>query len=594
MSNIQRSFPILFILFQFSFLLAQQKKPIGINLAGIADWSEEFVFTDAFKQSRLWTPHNADGSGAWDSGVDIPLDAQGYPLEIPFNDGVHPPQTVRALMIWDLFDATPKGKYRLIAEGNGIIELEFGASGRFQTPIDTLVEVTGAVSLRIVKSNSTNPIHKVKFIYPKYVENFQDKEFSDELLEFLKDFKFIRFMDWLRTNNSFASTWSERSTYDYYTQSTYKGASWELIISLANTAKKDIWINIPHGVDDEYIEKLAQLMHQKLNPTLNIYLEYSNEVWNGIFSQYRESARYAEELGFTGSEWERAWKYTAKRSADIFRIFESVFGSGARLIKIVPSQAANPWLSNQILQYFQDPQYNPTLVKASALAIAPYFGGNTANDIFNEGLIQTISSEDIINRMRETLPQCYNWMIDSKTVADKFNLRLVCYEGGQHLVATYPAIDNDILTEKLKTANTDPMMQDLYCEYLDYWYEHIGGAFCHFSSHGKYTKYGSWGIKRNFEDVENPKYLALQKCVFEDNLVDTKTTSIEPYSFFYPNPSSDEIYIVRKTHTDKIRIFDLLGGLHLESSEDCIDISHLPKGTYMIQLLDCVLKFVKI
>ena len=103
-----RSFPILFILFQFSFLLAQQKKPIGINLAGIADWSEKFtVFTDAFKQSRLWTP-NADGSGAWDSGVDIPLDAQGYPLEIPFNDGVHPPQTVRALMIWDLFDATQR------------------------------------------------------------------------------------------------------------------------------------------------------------------------------------------------------------------------------------------------------------------------------------------------------------------------------------------------------------------------------------------------------------------------------------------------------------------------------------------------------
>ena len=59
------------------------------------------------------------------------------------------------------------------------------------------------------------------------------------------------------------------------------------------------------------------------------------------------------------------------------------------------------------------------------------------------------------------------------------------------------------------------MMQDLYCEYLDYWYEHIGGAFCHFSSHGKYTKIWQLGNKRNFEDVENPKYLALQKCVLK-------------------------------------------------------------------------------
>ena len=215
--------------------------------------------------------------------------------------------------------------------------------------------------------------------------------------------------------------------------------------------KKDIWINIPHGVDDEYIEKLAQLMQKKIESNSE-HLSRVQQQKSGMasFPNIEKVQNMLKNWDLQAQNGSEHGNILQKRSADIFRIFESVFGSGVRLIKVVPSQAANPWLSNQILQYFQDPQYNPTLVKASALAIAPYFGGNTQNDIFNEGLIQTISSEDIINRMRETLPQCYNWMIDSKTVADKFNLRLVCYEGGQHLVATYPAIDNDILTEKLK------------------------------------------------------------------------------------------------------------------------------------------------
>ncbi|MEZ4950170.1 MAG: hypothetical protein R2784_12385 [Saprospiraceae bacterium] len=74
---------------------------------------------------------------------------------------------------------------------------------------------------------------------------------------------------------------------------------------------------------------------------------------NGAFQQNHDVANLASQLGYTGQPWELTWKYTAKRSADIFKIFEDVFGGEERLVKIIPTQAANPWLTNQICTYFQ-------------------------------------------------------------------------------------------------------------------------------------------------------------------------------------------------------------------------------------------------
>lgn len=41
----------------------------------------------------------------------------------------------------------PEREYRLIVKGSGEVQLNFGARGTFICPVDTLVEVTGAVSV---------------------------------------------------------------------------------------------------------------------------------------------------------------------------------------------------------------------------------------------------------------------------------------------------------------------------------------------------------------------------------------------------------------------------------------------------------------
>ena len=549
-----------FLLFPI-LLFAQASKPIGINLSSMHDYSTELVFTDAFKQCREWISYNADGTGPWGTNVELALSDNGFPLEIPYSDGVNPPQRARTLMLWDLpAGSFPVGMFRLIVEGQGRVRLRFGASGVFDTPVDTLVYADSGVAIEIESSDRDDPIADIKFILPAYTATYQDKTFTDELVDFLADFHCIRYMDWLRTNFSPVETWGQRGSASYYTQSTNRGVAWEYVIELSNLLQKDLWINIPHRADDDYIQQLALLLHEQLHPDSKIYLEYSNEVWNGAFRQHQEAAALGLALGYTGQEWERAWKYTAKRSADLFHAFEQVFTDSGRLVKLLPSQAANAWLSNQIITFFKDPLYNPHGVEADALTIAPYFAGAVANQIATEGLVSSITIPEIVSRIGQALPQAFNWMQENQAVADNHGLDLVVYEGGQHLVATGANVNVDELTQKLIAANHHPDLQGLYCEYFDRWYQQHGGLFMHFSSHGSYSKWGSWGVKETMGDVDNPKYRALQNCVFSPISSVGDLPAAAEDILIYPNPSSTGIFMVKSPAPIRsLRVYGITG-----------------------------------
>lgn len=552
---------ILFLFLLAPMLLIAQDKPIGINLSGVHDYSTEFVFVDAMKQCREWISYQSDDAGPWDTNVEVPLLANGYPVEIPYDDGINPPQNLRTLMLWDLPEgAFPAGMFRLIVEGSGTVQLQFGATGSYSTPIDTYVYADGALALEIEYSDPDDPISDIQFILPEYTEEYETKTFTDDFVEFVDDFDNIRFMDWLRTNNSPMESWSERSLPDYYTQTTEKGVAWEYILELTALLEKDIWINIPHRAEDAYIEELANLLNTEIDPDIDIYLEYSNELWNSIFTQNQYAAQEALSLGFTGEAWERTWKYTAKRSADVFHIFENVFENDQRLTKVIPSQAANPWLSGQLINFFNDAQYNPNSVEADALAIAPYFAGAVANEIVAENLVSEISVEQVVDRMEDALPEAYSWMQGNQTEADQNNLDLLVYEGGQHLVATGDNVNIDELTTKLMAANHHPDLQEVYCQYLDHWYEQHGGLFMHFSSHFSYSKWGSWGIKETMDDFNNPKYLALQECVLDESSSLGASVDFQHTVQAYPNPSYDQyVRLNSDIEMTSIQVFNAQG-----------------------------------
>ncbi|CAF5142226.1 unnamed protein product, partial [Rotaria sp. Silwood1] len=91
----------------------------------------------------------------------------------------------------------------------------------------------------------------------------------------LSRFSIICFMDWTTTNTNLQET----------------------IPFIANqlNSNVDIWINIPYGATDDYVLNVAQLMLNQLNPTINIYVEFSNELWNFIFAQATANLKAAND-----------------------------------------------------------------------------------------------------------------------------------------------------------------------------------------------------------------------------------------------------------------------------------------------------------
>src|SRR6202012_4159466 len=105
-----------------------------------------------------------------------------------------------------------------------------------------------------------------------------------ELLADLAPYEVLRFMDWNQTNtsNNAQAVWSTRKL---KTQPQSEPVAFEWQIDLCNRAHTDYWLNIPHEADAGTWQKIAQLVHDQLDPSLRVYVEWSNEVWNGSFPQ---------------------------------------------------------------------------------------------------------------------------------------------------------------------------------------------------------------------------------------------------------------------------------------------------------------------
>src|SRR5439155_26809058 len=99
--------------------------------------------------------------------------------------------------------------------------------------------------------------------------------------------------DWTGTNNSTVVNWSVRTVASSARQSSTNGVAWEYVVQMANLVHKDLWINVPALATDDYVTQLATYLKNNLDPDRVVYVEYSNEVWNGIFGQYNQNLNAA-------------------------------------------------------------------------------------------------------------------------------------------------------------------------------------------------------------------------------------------------------------------------------------------------------------
>src|SRR5690606_21220810 len=95
-------------------------------------------------------------------------------------------------------------------------------------------------------------------------------------------------------------------------------------------------------------------------------------------------------------------------------------------------------------------------------------------------------------------------------LARKFDLRLIAYEGGQHLVGVGKQANNEALEKLFAEVNRDPRMSSLYERYLELWRSAGGAEFALFTWFGESSKWGHWGIFENHAQKSTAKSLGIQ------------------------------------------------------------------------------------
>src|SRR5205823_12643404 len=114
------------------------------------------------------------------------------------------------------------------------------------------------------------------------------------------------------------------------------------------------------NASDDYIKQLAALFKAQLSSDLTVYVEYSNEVWNGSFTQFNDDLNSAiaevnagnSPLNNDGStnQYYWGWRRVGKRLKEISDIFKNSYGAEAINRKIRPvlgNQNANPEVLKQ-------------------------------------------------------------------------------------------------------------------------------------------------------------------------------------------------------------------------------------------------------
>jgi hypothetical protein len=394
----------------------------------------------------------------------------------------------------------PRGTYVCTYEGTGEIEWGFDAKqvrsskGRIEIEVNPS---NAGILLRIDYSSSSDPIRNIRVISPGF-EN-SDDVFNATFIERLRPFQVLRFMDWSSTNNSTVAHWSQRTTCNHSTQAGPNGVAVEYMIDLCNRLECDPWFCMPHLADDEYVRSFAKLVKERLRPDARLYIEWSNEAWNGIFEQAQWVQKQAASRG---CRWTWVVADEARRDWDIWR---DVFGEDKqRLIRVAAGQHYNPWVCQDITQRLDG--------KFDAIACGAYFFPEP-NDVkqFTAATTPERVLDSCLTNIDGTGRALWHEHANlSKEGQQRLGrpIPLLAYEGGQHLTTTGQTLPYG---DAYASAQLLPRMQALYERLFDILRDERFEMFAAFNYVGRQDVYGSWGHLRWQDEPldDSPKFRAL-------------------------------------------------------------------------------------
>ncbi|MCU0535620.1 MAG: cadherin-like domain-containing protein [Hydrococcus sp. Prado102] len=514
---------------------------MGVNLAKIADWSTQLPFVNAFRSSRSWMTQDPE-KFIWNTNEtsSIRLDSNGWVTYVPKREDSPAYTAVGTLMYREMNGRYPGGKYIVLYNGEGTLEYGFDAKKdkTSSRPGRDVIDVTPSDAGIWLQIRSTDPkgtgnyIRDIRVIPAANESTYQSQIFNPKFIDKIKNFDSLRFMEWMETNNSRQSQWSDRPT-PQKARYTQQGVPVEIMVKLANQADIDPWFTMPHNASNDYIANFARYVRDNLESGRKVYVEYSNEVWNVQFKQSQWALDQAKQLwpGSKRSDYELRLDYYSKRTTEVMQIWDKEFGSSKdKVIGVMGGQAANSWVSKRTLSYEWTSQ--PQSHKAygiDAIAIAPYYGyylGEPGNAAEIEGWTRDADGglKKLFDELTQggvhskgptggALQQSYGWMASHADIAQKEGLQLLAYEGGSHVTGINGTENNSAITKLFIAAHRDPRMGDIYKEYLQKWYELGGDLFVNYKDIYAPAKWGSWGLLEHVDDTSSPRWNAAMDVI---------------------------------------------------------------------------------
>ncbi len=562
--------------------------PLGANLHIFDSWSSEYTLVDIFKQSGVW---RAPVNGAWHKlqPHEIDADENGWVRSLTNPETGEKYDWIGSLMFEGLLGHYPGGEagevYTVLYDGEGTLAYEQSAvrvessePGKDIVIVDPTKSRQGFF-LKIIETdpNGTGDyIRNIRVMMPSFDET-ATQTFHPTFLDNIRKYKVLRFMDWMRTNWSIEgqtrsaettdaewthplheatlnpyyrhvdeatarsltndqAEWHERPTMDNARYSTDEGVPLELMIELSNEVDADAWFNMPHHATDEYMMQFALMVRNQLESNRRVYVELSNETWNGGIDENGKLYGFYQAVWFQRkgmeewpdsdvSDFEKGLNYYGKRSAEMCDIWELAFGAQSdRVICIIATQAADKAKGKAVLDCPLWEQAPCHAHHVDGVAIAPYFGQHIGHSGYQTQLHSWITEFDnglgkLFSEMRDggelndadwtvTLEDAKDNIDIYVAMANERNLDLVAYEGGQHLVGVGSSQWDPSITELFGNANRDPRMANLYADYYAHWRAAGGKMFMHYASLGVYSEWGNWGAQEYADSVGMPKIAA--------------------------------------------------------------------------------------
>lgn len=412
--------------------------------------------------------------------------------------------------------------------------------------------------LSILESDPADPIRDIVMLYPGLEAQFDaGSRFNPLFLERMQQFRSLRYMGYLNSNgilsrrvmangHPFENTdmlarlrWNERTPENYYAINNGNGGNYETIIELSNLTHTNPWVNIPYCAGKPYVDSLVALFMNGLDPDLTLYLEVGNEMWNyaqgfdGYFWQARLRVREYPGLGDVEARGvfindlfqqvtETAGPGNLPRIVRVYGAFPRYYDINNRTVSMIDP---NNWDALASTWYFSLSNSN----NSSNECRDSQSGTNWRSVLYNWFQAHPNDQAGFNNMYRDCMLnefRCQGGYRNNTDVvlANYYNKRIICYEGGNHTfygcengptgqalsgeldfnTPVYPDYYTDnAFINRVCVADESDAMGEVFNEVLDSLQSAGFELANHLSFAGRSTCYGVWDLIQD-RDITEP------------------------------------------------------------------------------------------